>query len=231
MHTAYRYGYILVCAYGEPVWADGHLRRDIIRRRGFRDAPNRKDRGKSLLDVTHAGPQARGYSYGEAALTTMDQLPLPPRYACSSVSACADEAGPSPWPALPPRRCACACLRVCVARSFGRYIYTCAHIYIMCVSFAELSEPQTCHFFFRGGTLAAGVVGREDERTMARKRGGEGMPSANRLDDHPVRRFTRLSRSKLRLRGCQEARRNPGGGGGGDRPSWRRDGTWMRRRV
>ncbi|CAN0507989.1 unnamed protein product [Laminaria digitata] len=54
---------------GEPFTADRNLRMDIvIRREGFRDAPNREFRDKSiLLDVTHACPQAQVHLRGGSA--------------------------------------------------------------------------------------------------------------------------------------------------------------------
>ena len=65
---------------GEPFIAERNLRTDIvIGRGGLRNAPNREYRDKSiLLDATHLNPQCM-YTCGEAALITIDQLPLPPR--------------------------------------------------------------------------------------------------------------------------------------------------------
>ena len=74
---------------GEPFTADRNLRMDIaVKRSGLRVAPNREYREKSILlvDVSHADPQAQVHTREEAVLTTMDQLPLPPRCASANTT-------------------------------------------------------------------------------------------------------------------------------------------------
>ena len=67
---------------GKPFTANKNLSIDIvIKRVGLRGAPNREYRGTFiLLDVTHEGR----CTCKEAALTTIDQLPLPSRRASAN---------------------------------------------------------------------------------------------------------------------------------------------------
>ena len=73
--------------------------------------------------------------------------------------------------------------------------------------------------------LAASVVGRKNGESTARKGGGTGTHTSDRLGDQITISIMRVSQVKVQLRDPQEARRRTAGGMTDPHP-WREDGAW-----